>query len=610
MTVVEERAGAVPRAGEPSSLPALLLGHAARRPEALALRHKRLGLWQEVSWSEYATRSAQVGLGLLALGVEPGDRVAVHSENRPEWCYADLGIQGIGAVTVGIYPTSPAAEVEYLVGHSESVVLVVEDEEQLDKALEVRDRLPRLRKIVVIDTRGVKNLDDELLMTFEELEALGAAHDPAEWAERAAGVAAEDVAVIVYTSGTTGPPKGAMLSQANLLAMGLMLSDALASRPEDEVLSYLPLCHVAERLVSVVVALTAGYVVNFGEGGDAFANDLREVQPTVFVGVPRVWEKMLAAVRIRVESSTWLKRRLFDLWLRRGARVAARRRSGRAGPVDAAVGFLAWLSVFRTLRRKLGLGRVRLALSGAAPIAPQVLELFWAVGVPVLEVYGQTECSGVATMMPSDDVRLGTVGTALPGVEVRTGELGEILVRSEAVFVGYFRNEEATREAVDPEGWLHTGDVGELDADGYLVITDRMKDIIVTAGGKNVSPQFIENLLKVSPFVREAIVVGDRRPYLTALIGIEVDTVGEWSGRHGVPFTTYRDLSEKPEVRELIGEWVAEVNRDLARAEEIKRFELLPVELDHDEGQLTATQKVKRRAIAQQFSELIERMYR
>ncbi len=594
----------------PATLPAMLLARAAERGESVAIRHHDLGVWTPISWNEYAVRAARVGMALDALGVAPGDRIAIHSENRPEWLIADIAAQGIGAVPVGIYPTSPSAEVDYLLGHSEAVLLVAEDEEQLDKVLEVRDNLPNLRQIVVIEENTVlQHLDDPQIMTFDEFEALGAGRE-AEWAERVAALDPDEMAVIVYTSGTTGPPKGAMLSQRNMVSAARSMGEAFQSDNHDEVLSYLPLCHVAERLNSSINALDVGYVVNFGRGGPFFAHDLRDVQPTLFLGVPRVWEKMAATVEIRMNDASPTKRRLYRWAVRRGQRVGRDRMDGRTGPFGMLLGWVSWLLVFRSLRDKLGLRRVRLALSGAAPIAPQLLEYFWAIGVPVREGYGQTENTAVATYTPADDVRLGKVGKALPGVEIKIAESGEILTRSPGNFLGYLKNPEATAETLDEDGWLHTGDVGELDAAGFLTITDRLKDLIITAGGKNISPSEIENRLKVSPFVKEAIVIGDGRKFLSALIGIEADTVGDWARRRELAYTTYDDLSAKPEVVALIDEWVDHVNRDLARVEQIKAFRLLDRELDHEGGSLTATQKVKRRAVGQEFSVSIEEMYR
>ncbi|SFP81852.1 long-chain acyl-CoA synthetase [Amycolatopsis arida] len=593
------------------TLPARLLELAERRGGDVALRRKHRGRWREWTWAEYAGRVARVAAGLRALGVGAGDRVAIHSENRPEWVIADLAIQGLGAQCVGVYPTSPEMEVEYLLGHSRSRVLIAEDEEQLDKALAVRERLPELTHLVVVDPRGVRLDGVPGLLTFADLERLGDVEGAErEYAASVARLDPEETAILVYTSGTTGPPKGAMISHANLVASARVFVEALGGEPDDEVLSYLPLCHIAERLISVVDAVWAGSVVNFGEGGPSFQQDLRDVQPTVFLGVPRVWEKMLAAVQIRMADASRLKRAVYRACLRQGRRIAPRRMTGRATPTDRLVLAVCEALVFRPLREKLGMVRVRVAVSGAAPIAPQVLEYLWAIGVPVREGYGQTENTAICTLTPAGDVRLGAVGVPLPGVELRIAPDGEILTRSTGVFQGYLNDSEATAATVDADGWLHTGDVGELDADGFLRITDRKKDIIITAGGKNVSPSEIENRLKVSPYIREAVVVGDRRKYLTALVGIEQDTVGDWATRRGLAYTTYADLAGKPEVRSLVQSVVTEVNRELAAVEHVKRFTLLDKELDHEDGELTATQKVKRRAIAERFADEIEAMYR
>ena len=585
--------------------PALLLGHARERPDAPAIREKRLGRWQELSWSEYAQRVARAAHGLRGLGVEPGDRVAIHGENRPEWVIADLAMQGIGGVTVGIYPTSPAAEVEYLLGHSDSVVLIAEDEEQLDKAIAVRERLPALRKIVLIDPRNVRALDDPMVMTWEELEAGGGLDDFARTVDALDAVGHRDDRLHV---GHHGPAQGRD-AHARQPSGRPTPSGRVPHRPDTEILSYLPLCHVAERLSSVINGLGTGYVVNFGEGGESFPQDLRDVQPTFFPAVPRVWEKMLARSRSRWRTRRCSSAPPTGLDDRLGPAAGAEAEARAARPVGL------------RSRRRGGRARAalparqarppprRAAVCGAAPIAPQVLEFFWALGVPVHESYGMTENTAVCTLMPFDDVRIGTVGRALEGVEVRIADDGEILTRSPAVFPGYFKNEDATAATIDRDGWLHTGDVGELDEHGHLTITDRKKDIIITAGGKNVSPSEIENELKVSPYVREAIVIGDRRKYLVALIGIEPDTVGDWAARRGLAFTTYGDLSRKDEVRALIGDRVEEVNRDFAQVETIKRFGLLEKELDHEDGELTATLKVKRRALEQRFERQIEELY-
>jgi long-chain acyl-CoA synthetase len=611
MTTTAPATPASPTAGDASplgaaTLPGLLLLRAAETPGRVALRSKTLGRWEELTWAHYADRAGRIGLGLRALGIKPGDRIAIHSENRSEWLLADLGAQGIGAVTVGIYPTSPAAEVEYLLAHSESRVVVVEDQEQLDKALEVRNRLPALERIVIIDTAGLRGFTDPQVLTFAELEVLGAQQPAADYTGTVATLDPEAVAIIVYTSGTTGPPKGAMLTHRNVLAAAEHVAPAWGAVPQDEVLSYLPLCHVAERLSSLIMALGYGYVVNFPESASTMATDIVEIQPTFFLGVPRVWEKLMATAEIRIQDASRLKRLVYRFFMTRGKRTAARRLAGGRPGLGYVIG---WLFVYRQLRRKMGLARVRVAISGAAPIAPQVLEWFWALGITVREVYGQTEGTGLATANPPGGVRMGTVGPRLPAVELRLADDGEILVRSPGVFAGYHKNPEATAETVDAEGWLHSGDVGTLDADGYLTITDRKKDIIITAGGKNISPSEIENKLKLSPYIREAVVIGDRRPFLTALLGIELDTVRNWATRQGLAFTTYADLSAKPEIRALLQDWVDHVNAELAQVETVKRFAMIPRELDHEEGELTATQKVKRAAISRMFEAEIEALY-
>jgi long-chain acyl-CoA synthetase len=586
----------------------MLVRHADTRARGVALRVKRLGRWEEMTWADYERRATRIGLGLRELGVGTGDRVAVLSDNRPEWLFADMGTQGIGGVTLGVYPTSSESEVAHVLGNSVSKVVIVEDEEQLDKTLLVRDQLPHLEKIVVIDTRGIRSLEDPTTMSLDELEALGDQRfqrSPREWRESVASLhGGPDVAIVVYTSGAAGPPQGVMLSHDNLTAAAETAASFYGARRDEEILSYLPLCHVAERLVSVIVAVRAGYIVNFGEGGESFPNDLREVQPTFFLGVPRVWERLAAGVQFRMANASRIKRWNYHIWQRRGAKIAAARMRGRHRRLSA---LFAWLFLGRSLRKKLGMSRIRVALSGAAPIAPDVLEYMWSLGVPIREVYGQTENTALATASPADDVRIGKVGRALPGAEVRIADDGEILVRSPGNFLGYLGDEEATERA-HLDGWLRTGDLGELDGDGFLAITGRTKDIVMTAAGVNISPAKLENLLKFSPFVRDAMVIGDRRPYLAALVGIDVGMVSVWAQQKNLPFTTQRDLIEKPEVRRLVESAVSEVNRQVDEEEQIQGFELLPVDLE-ETGALTATQRVRRGMAAAQFSDLIERMY-
>ena len=597
-----------------------LRDRAATQPAAVAMREKDFGIWKEITWAHYWDRVQDVAHGLLALGVTDGDRVAIHSENRPEWLYTDLATVAIRAITMGLYPTNPAAEVQYLLSNSGSSVLVAEDQEQVDKALEVADTLPGLKKIIYIEPRGVRRYDDPRLLWWDDFLQLGREHrmaDPTAVGRRMAEATPDDIVTLIYTSGTTGPPKGAMLSAANVEFAIACLVDgggftSPPPSPDDQLLSYLPLCHVAERIFTTWFNLATGAVPNFAESIETVPQNLREIQPTILFGVPRIWEKLVAGVNIRMGSASRIKRANYALWMRVAGRIGAElvRTGGKHTPATRALYAVGWVFLYRALRERLGLRKVRYAASGAAPIAPEVLQFFMGIGVPMHEVYGMTENTAVATANRPGRVKLGTVGEAHPGVEVRIdAETGEILTRHPGVFVGYWNNEEATAKAKTPDGWLHTGDVGTWVDETHLKITDRIKDIIITAGGKNIAPSEIENALKASPFIKEAVVIGDRRPHLTALIGIELDTVGEWAQRRGLGYTTYRDLSEKPEILALVQSVVDEVNTRFASVEQVKKFRMLPKELDHEDGELTATQKVKRSAIQEMFGDLVDSMY-
>ncbi|WP_323373620.1 AMP-dependent synthetase/ligase [Plantactinospora alkalitolerans] len=589
-------------------------------PDAVAMREKDRGIWQEVTWAEYWDTVQTVAHGLLALGVQPGDRVAIHAENRREWLYADLATVALRAMTVGLYPTNPPAEVGYLLAHSGARVLVAEDQEQVDKALEVFDQCPELHRIVYLEPRGIRRrYQHPALLDWTELLRIGTEHRAAEPGAvdgRMAKATAEDIATLIYTSGTTGPPKGAMLSVANVdfAIRTLVQSGGFTDPPPgpaDVLLSYLPLCHVAERIFTTWFNAGAGVQIAFAESIDTVQANLREVQPTILFGVPRIWEKILAGVTIRLANTSPVKRWNARLWLGIADRIAGTliRTGGRPTAGTRLAYGIGWLFCYRALRARIGMRRVRYAASGAAPIAPDVLRFFMGIGIRMHEVYGMTENTAVATANRPGRIRLGTVGEPQPGIELRIEATGEILTRHPGVFTGYYRDPVATAAAFTDDGWLRTGDIGEWVDGTHVRITDRARDIMITAGGKNVAPSEIENALKASPYLKEAILVGDRRPYLTALIGIELETVGEWAQRRGLPYTTYRDLSEKPEVRTLVGEVVEAVNARHAPVEQVRRFALLPKELDHVDGELTATQKVRRSAVADRFAELVEALY-
>jgi long-chain acyl-CoA synthetase len=594
---------------------------AQRTPDAIAMRDKDLGIWREWTWADYWEQIELVAHAFLELGLQPGDRVAIHSENRPEWLIADMAALAARAASVGIYPTNPAAEVGYVLGDSGAKILVAEDQEQVDKAFAVLAECPELRRVIFLEPRGiVHRYDHASLLFWPDLLEMGRAHRQANPEALSAVLAAQtpdDLATLIYTSGTTGPPKGAMLTVANVeFAIKILIEEGAFTDPppgpDDLSLSYLPLSHVAERIFTTWFNAAAGTQVNFAESIETVPANLREVQPTILFGVPRIWEKLLAGIEIRLSGASWLKRKVAAFWLRvadwLGHQLVAT--GGTHTTKTRVVSAIGGIFFYRALKDRLGMREVRYAASGAAPIAPEVLRFFMGIGVPMHEVYGMTENTAIATGNRPGRVKLGTVGEVHPGTELRIDEeTGEILTRHPGVFAGYWRKEEATHATMTEDGWLRTGDVGEWVDGTHLRITDRMKDIIITAGGKNISPSMIENALKASPYVKEAIVIGDGRKFLTALIGIELDTVGEWAQRRQLGYSTYRDLSEKAEVQELIGGVVKDVNERLATVEQIKQFRLLPKELDHEDGELTATQKVKRSAVSTMFEDTVAQMY-
>ena len=588
---------------------------AGRYPELIAMREKNFGIWEEITYAEYWEKAQWIGCALKYFGVDTQDSVAIQSENRPEWFISDVAIQAIGAVSVGLYPTNPPSEVAYLIGHSESKILFAEDQEQVDKALEVIEELPDLKKIIYFEPRGLTNYDSPLLMTWEEFLSIGKEEyekDPNFVNDKLDLVEDDDVAIMVYTSGTTGPPKGSMITHGNLAWIGSNITNfniiKNAKTDQQEFISFLPLCHIFGRLIDLIVGSHLLATINMAESIDTVQEDLMEIQPTFFAAVPRILERMHSGVLVKMKDASLLKRFLFGISLKLGMYAADRKLEKGFGDLLAKViDFITWNISFRSITKKLGLSKVDASGSGAAPIAPEVLKFFMALGIPIFEAYGMTENCGYATGNDYDNISLGTVGVPNENCELKLADDGEILIRHGGVFKGYFKNEEATKETIDEEGWLYTGDVGEMQG-RFIKIIDRKKDIIITAGGKNISPSEIEYVLKISPFIKDAIVIGDKRKFLSALIAIEFDTVSNWALRKGITHTTYRDLSEKEEVKELISKEVIRTNEFAAL--QIRKFEMIPKELDHEEGELTATQKIKRNVLEEQFSDLIESMYK
>ncbi len=591
------------------TFPELFFRQVDRFGTRTALRNKDLGIWRQVSWQEYGTAAREVAAGLAALGVEPGDRVAILGDNRPEWLYCHLGAMTAGGVTCGVYPTSAPEQIAYVVGHSESKILFVENEEQVDKVLQILSEL-KVAKVIVWDPKGLWGFTHEQIMFFDEFLRLGREflkEHAAALDERRKAIEPDDTAMVIYTSGTTGRPKGAVISHKNIIRITEGFLAANATFETDEVISYLPLAHIYENLISLFQSVWSGGTVNFVESMDTLAQNLREVSPTLFASVPRIWEKFASMIEIRMSDSTALKRVLYRAAVWTGMNYV--RAMDNPG-VRFKWGLLYWpmyWTVLYHLKRQMGLERVRWAICAAAPASPELFQFYNALGIPLREGYGQTESTGVIAIQRIARPKWGYVGEPIEGMEVKIADDGEILTRGDGVFKGYFKEDALTEETLK-DGWLHTGDVGVLE-DGFLKILDRKKDIIITAGGKNITPAFIENKLKFSQYVQDAVVIGDGRKFLVALILIDEDNVTKYAQDNRIPFSTFADLTQNPEVHKLIDEEVSKVNKTLSKVETIKKFALLPRRFYEEDGDVTPTKKVKRRFLETRYADLIQSLY-
>lgn len=592
------------------SLTQLLERHAQTVPDEVAMRQKDMGIWQETTWREYRDQTHAIAAGLIDLGIEHSDHVGIISENRQEWIVAQLGINSAAAVCCGIYPTSPASEVVHLLSSADCKVVFCEDQEQVDKVLEIRDKLPLLEHIIVFDAKGLYGYDASLWMTLDALIERGKtqlAHSPQAVTERLAQQEPDDTALIVFTSGSTGLPKAAMISFRNIWSQMALLWDAVPSETHQNILSYLPLCHVAEQAFSTMNAMARRMVVNFGESLRTIRTDLQEISPQMFFGVPRIWEKMQSELTVLGDRTGPLRRWLLHRALKSAQQRGAKPKSQWTGKEKLSYAIYRPF-IYAPLLSYLGLARCNIAMTAAAPISPDLLALFRGMGLPLIEIYGMTETTGAATLQPMDLNCQGRIGRAITGVESRLGDDGELLLRGPIIFKGYYKNDKATAEALQ-DGWLHTGDVVEEHPDGTLTIVDRKKDIIINAAGKNLSPSVIENTMKASPFIKECIVIGDQRKYLVALIQVDYDTVTTWAERQNLAYTTFKSLAENAQVRALVQAEIDKGNAQLAPVEQIKRFTLLTKELDHDDGEVTATMKVRRSTIAKQYEQQIEALF-
>ncbi len=571
------------------SIPALLQARANDLNTAQRIKH--LGLWKKITWQEHVNKVNALAAKLIELGVKKDDKVGLLSENRPEWLISDLAIQSATGVTVGIYSTSSPKQLSYVLEHSQSVGLILENSEQLEKWLEIKDQLPNIKWAILIEPEGFDDLLswDDALSEGKKLYQ----RNPKTVQDRIESIQNDDLCLLMYTSGTTGNPKGVMLSHKNMLWAAKTLEQTLGYNKDDEIISYLPLSHVVERGGSFA-AIKAGFTTSFVENLDTFAQNLQEVRPTVLFAVPRIWEKMHSLVELHMRENHFLKRAMYS-WATKNMAE------------QKAASTLANITVIKWLKYRLGLDRLRIAISGAAPISPQILAYFRFLGIDLREGYGMTENSGLTSIHQKDFV-FGTVGTAFPSVEIKLANDGEILTKSDGTMLGYFHDSKATAEVISGE-WLHSGDIGEFDESGQLKITDRKKDIIITAGGKNIAPQKIENLLKSSIFINDAVVIGDKRKYLTALLVLDEDNISQWAAEQQLSYTTYGDLATNEDVYKLIGSDVEKTNKQLARVETIKKFAILPKRLYYEDGEVTATLKVKRSSISKKYADLIESLY-
>jgi long-chain acyl-CoA synthetase len=595
------------------TFPKLLVEQAKKYGSAkVAMREKDLGIWQSFTWQEYLEKVKYFSLGLIGLGFEPGDKISIIGDNKPEWIIAELAAQAAGGFGTGIYQDSILKEVAYIINHSETKFVIAEDQEQVDKILDMRDELPNVKKIVYYDPKGMSKYAAGLLVYFPTVIEMGKEYEkahPGRFEENVANTKAEDIAWICTTSGTTGFPKLAMLTHKNLISMARNLGTFDPKYDSDEFVSFLPLPWVGEQMMAVASGLLFGLTVNFPESVESAQADLREIGPHIVFSPPRVWENMCASVQVKVMDASFFKRFVFNACLPIGQKWSEFRFEKKKPPFFFHVLYLlAYIAVFRSLKDRLGFTYIRSATTGGAALGPDTFKFFHALGISLKQIYGQTEISGISCIHREDDINPDTMGQPIPETEVKISASGEILSRSPAVFPGYYKQpEETTKTVID--GWLHSGDAGYLTPEGHIVVIDRIKDVMSLADGTKFSPQFIENKLKFSPYIKEAVTVGHNKDFIIAMICIDYGIVGNWAEKNRVNYTTYTDLASKPEVVDLIQKEAEKVNKGLPENAKVKRFVLLYKELDPDDDELTRTRKVRRHFVEEKYQEIIAGMY-
>ncbi len=596
-----------------TTLPRLLQRNARDLADRPAIREKDRGIWQSWTWRQYHDQVRDLALGLASLGLKRGDRLSVIGDNRPRLYAAQLAVQCLGGVSVAVYQDSIAKELAFVWNHAEVGVIVTEDQEQVDKVVGLRPELPALRVVIYDDPRGMLGYKHEWLKSYEDVQEAGrrfGAEHPGYFQAEIDKGKADDIAVVCYTSGTTGNPKGAMITHANAIGVAEIFCRQEGVVPEDTSLAYLPMAWAGDAVYTLFASLVAGFCSNCPESPETVQRDLRELGPTTVLAPPRIWENMLTGIQVRAADATPLKRRTFNYFRSVAERAEILRSEGK--PVPAGLRLATALGeffVYGPVRDQLGLRQAKWALTGGAPLGPDTFRFFRSIGVNLKQVYGSTETSGLVSLQPDTEANPTSAGRPVPGIEVKIADRGEVLVRGCSIFKGYLKNEDATREVIDPEGWFHTGDAGFFDPKGHLVIIDRAKDVGAMDDGTPFAPQFIENKLKYSPFIREAVAFGHERPFVAAMVAIDLNTVGNWAERHGLAYTSYMDLSQKPEIRELIRDEIRKCNQTLPEATKIRRFILLTKDLEADDAEMTRTRKVRRKFVAEKYAPIIDAFY-